>query len=127
MATFIAAVFLAFALYVVILPLVGMVSGFLLLVAMPYLLGGIIVLFVLDATGSLSELWFLIPVVALAWAVPVLVVRTSKCLRSIGHLGWHEGHYLSAFRLLTIGTLTAVETADGHPWRLNRKTAVLGH
>lgn len=126
MATLIVAPFLAFFTYAVLLPLVGIAFGFLLLVALPYLLGGVAGAF-LTGGGVTIQALALFAIITLAWAGLVLVVRTSKSLRSLEHLSWLEGHYLSAFRILTFGGLTAVETENGHPWRLNRRTVAHGH
>lgn len=120
-------ILLAFVLYGVVLPLIGIAIGFLLRVVVPYLLGGLVGIVALGNAGVLSQSLTLLFVIAVSWGALVLVVRTSKCLRSLVHLNWSEGHYLSAFRLLTLGGLTAEETERGHPWRLSWKTAAHGH
>ena len=127
MATFIVAPLLAFIVYAVILPLIGVAIGFLLIVAVPYLIGSLVGIFTVGTAGMTLQSLALIALISLAWAGLVLVVRTTSSMRSLRRLCWLEGHYLSAFRVLTFGGLTAIETESGHPWRLNRRTAAHGH
>ncbi len=100
-----------FVLYWVVFPLVGMVSGVVGRVFVPYLLGSGLVFGLLSMLQSTLVGYQLAVVSILIWCVPLLAIRYWH--RPRRELSWHQGHYRAAFSLLTCGLLSRSPQAEG--------------
>ena len=93
----------AFSLYVLILPLVGIILGTLLYVGLPYIAGiavaGMGNIFVYGSFFYLGVFW----VLALIWVVGVALMRqASKKILQFAP-AWYEGHGLAAKSVIMMG------------------------
>ena len=84
----------AFFLYLLVLPLLGLVVGFCARVLAPYLLCAGLILWL-----GVSQYWLLAGI----WGLLLLAVRVW--LTNGRRLQWHEGHYQAVGALLTVGPL----------------------
>ena len=97
-----AAVLGAFFLYLLVLPLAGMVGSIFCRVFLPYLLGsGVVYVLLSTLFGHLSA-GLLMMISIIIWCVPALSVRYWPYSAG-ANLGWQDGHYHAHFALLTFG------------------------
>jgi len=100
----------AFCLYLIVLPLVGLIGTVFCRIFLPYLLGVgavyyLLVTFLSDLPGV-----FLLLLALVIWCVPVLSVRYWPHLVATD-LAWHQGHYRAVFALLTFGLFSRDQQA----------------
>ncbi len=97
-----AAVLGAFFLYLVGLPLVGMLGFLCCRALLPYLLGSGIVYGLLSTlfAGLTSSLLLLLAIAL--WSVPALCVRYWPSLKGKS-MSWHQGHYRASLVVATLG------------------------
>lgn len=102
----------AFLLYILLLPLFGMIVGGILYVGAPYLAGVAIASithkYFHGSFCDLGAFWL----VAVLWTALLLHIRSIyKKALEFEH-SWHEGHYLAATTILMMG----------HPYRKAKRT-----
>lgn len=116
-----AAVIGAFFLYLLVLPLAGMVGAIFCRVFLPYLLGsGVVYVLLLALFGHLSA-GLLLMFSIIIWSVPAVCVRYWRHSEA-ANLGWQEGHYRAHFALLTCGLFSRGRQAvhPVYPFTSNR-------
>jgi|GEM_PF-799638 len=93
----------AFLLYLVILPLLGMLVGTLLYLGLPYAFGGIVSVMIFVKILALPMGWVFALFSAGIWACLVAYARVKNQTFSEQPLAWHEGHFAGAFSVLALG------------------------
>ncbi len=92
----------ALFLFLVIFPLVGLLSGFVARVCTPYLIGPFVA-YLFSAQLEFTGQNIAVLLLSLLWIVSILHVRQR--LRKIhDDLHWSEGHYYGAFNIVTFAT-----------------------
>jgi len=93
----------AFLLYLVVLPILGMLIGTVLYLGLPYAFGGIVAAMVFVKILALPMGWVFTLFLAGIWACLVGYSRAKNRAFSAQPLAWHEGHFGGAFTVLTMG------------------------
>ena len=90
-----------FLLFLVGLPLVGLAIGISVRVLLPYIIGPVVAVFMVNLLGFASAWWAesVQIILSLIWICSILHVRQS--LRKIQGVCWYEGHFYGAANIVT--------------------------
>ena len=107
----------AFCLYLIVLPLLGLVGSVICRIFLPYLLGVGVVYYLLATFLSDLPGGILLLLALVIWCAPALCVRYWPHLED-PDLEWYQGHYRAIFTLLTFGLLSRNQqtTAEVYPF-----------
>lgn len=100
------AIVAAFLLYTLLIPLFGVIIGFVARILLPYIAGVVLGYFLINRLFGWSGSQWLFILMAVSWLVAVWHSR-FRLKRLRGGLAWYEGHYSGAFN-----TLRMVRGAD---------------
>lgn len=89
-----------FVLYLVLLPLFGVVLGFFIAFVLPYLVGAFF-LFLVATTFELGTLSVWVWLFSCLWGITVFMTR-RRLISAGTNLRWHEGHYKAVFATLPL-------------------------
>ena len=91
----------AAALYLLVLPLFGLLVGIMVRILLPYG-AGVLALYMLACYScNIGQVLLFTTGASVLWVAIVLRSR-SKLQKVQGRLGWYEGHYSSALNVLTL-------------------------
>ena len=114
----------AFFLYLLVLPLFGLIVAVCCITVLPYLLGAAVVYGLLSTLVSNISAVALLLTALVIWSVPVLFVRYWPN-HTRGALNWYDGHYRAAGAVMTFGLFARQREAVNSAYALKTVVARL--